>query len=75
MIKKANIQLVISAEIEYDDDDYVGIEPSDVLSHITIQESDVIDGFEITTNIDGLDNTTDFFLQNAVIKSRNEVPV
>lgn len=44
-----------------------GIPASGVLKGLRFRESDVVDGFDITTHIPGFDNTSDFFLENGAI--------
>ncbi len=44
-----------------------GLEFEDVLHGTVLRESDVIDGFELTTNISGLSPVSDFFLCNGRI--------
>lgn len=67
------IELKIIADIDIDKDEYPDITPEKVLDGVRVYESDVIDGFEITTSIRGLDNTQDFFLKNAVIEEKQLV--
>ena len=64
------IELKIIADIDIDQDEYPDITPETVLDSVRVYESDVVDGFEITTSIKGLDNTHDFFLQNAVLEEK-----
>ena len=45
-----------------------GCDIDDILTGIRIYDSDIADGFEITTGIRGCDNTADFFLKNGIIK-------
>lgn len=67
------IELKIIADIDIDQDEYPDITPEIVLDGVRVYESDVVDGFEITTSIRGLDNTNDFFLKNAVIEEKQLV--
>lgn len=64
------IELKIIADIDIDQDEYPDITPEEVLNGVRVYESDVVDGFEITTSINGLDNTQDFFLKNAVLEEK-----
>ena len=64
------IEFKITADVEIDKRKYPDITPETVLDGIRIYESDVIDGFEVTTSINGLDNTNDFFLKNAVLEEK-----
>lgn len=64
------IELKIIADIDIDQDEYPNITPETVLDGVRVYESDVVDGFEITTSIKGLDNTSDFFLKNAVLEEK-----
>lgn len=64
------IEFKITADIEIDQEEYPDITPEKILESIRIYESDVIDGFEVTTSINGLDNTSDFFLKNAVLEEK-----
>ncbi|MBR6509709.1 MAG: hypothetical protein IKT38_03790 [Clostridia bacterium] len=64
------IEFKITADVEIDQEEYPDITPEKILESIRIYESDVIDGFEVTTSINGLDNTSDFFLKNAVLEEK-----
>lgn len=64
------IELKIIADIDIDQEEYPDITPEIVLDGVRVYESDVVDGFEITTSIRGLDNTNDFFLKNAVLEDK-----
>ena len=64
------IKLKIIADLDIDQDEYPNITPETVLDGVRAYESDVVDGFEITTSIKGLDNTQDFFLKNAVLEEK-----
>lgn len=64
------IELKIIADIDIDQDEYPDMTPEKVLDGVRVYESDVVDGFEITTSIKGLDNTQDFFLKNAVLEEK-----
>lgn len=70
MVRKLKIELKIIADIEIDQEEYPEITPEEVLDGITIYDSDVVDGFELTTEIYGLSNTSDFFLRNAYIEKK-----
>lgn len=65
------IEFKITADVEIDQKKYPNITPEMILDGIRIYESDVIDGFEVTTSINGLDNTSDFFLKNAAIEEKH----
>ncbi len=65
------VELKIEAEIEIDKDEYPNITPQMVLNGVRIFESDVCDGFEITTSIEGCNNTSDFFLKDAVLLEKH----
>ena len=67
------IELKITADIDIDKDENPDITPEKVLDGVRVYESDVVDGFEITTSIKGLDNTQDFFLKNAVLEEKQLV--
>ena len=64
------IEFKITADVEIDQEEYPDITPEKILESIRIYESDVIDGLEVTTSINGLDNTSDFFLKNAVLEEK-----
>lgn len=64
------IEFKITADVEIDQEEYPDITPEKILESIRIYESDVIDGFEVTTSINGLDNTSAFFLKNAVLEEK-----
>ena len=54
-------------DVDIDKDQYPHLTIEDIEKSIVIQNSDAIDGFEITTNLPHLDNTRDFFLWDGVI--------
>ena len=54
-------------DVDIDKDQYPHLTIEDIEKSIVIQNSDAIDGFEITTNLPRLDNTRDFFLWDGVI--------
>lgn len=64
------VEFTIVADIEINKEKYPYMTPEKVLEGIEVYESDVIDGFEITTNIKGFDNTADFFLKNAELRDK-----
>lgn len=64
------IELTVIADVFIDENSYPNIAPKNVLDGVTIQNSDIIDGFEITTNIPNHDNTKDFFFTSAKITKR-----
>ena len=63
-------ELTIVADVFIDENSYPTIAPNDVLKGVIIQNSDIIDGFEITTSIPNLDNTKDFFFTSAKIMKK-----
>lgn len=63
------IELTVIADI-FIDDECQNISPNEVLKGIVIRGSDTVDGFELTTDIPGFDNTADFFLKNGRIKEK-----
>lgn len=65
------IEITIAADIVIDENKHPNITPDDLLKGVVIRNSDVVDGFELTTNIDGFDNTVDFFLQKAKITKKS----
>lgn len=68
---KIELNIIIDAFI--DKEEYPHISPEKLVDSIIIRNSDVFDGFEITTKIDGLDETKDFFLNSAKIKTKKLV--
>ena len=62
------IRIIVEAEIEAATMEECGCDIDDVRNGIRIYNSDIIDGFELTTSINGCDNTSDFFLKNSIIK-------
>lgn len=69
------IELKIVAEIEIDKEKYPDITPQMVFDGLRLYESDICDGFELTTSVKGCDNTADFFLKNAAIAGKKWLPV
>ena len=53
--------------MDIDTDEYTNLTADEVAKSIILQDSDVVDGFEITTNHPDLENTSDFVLSNGVI--------
>lgn len=66
-------EIVLSVEINIDKKEYPNVSEKDVLDNLIIQDSDVIDGFELTTEIRGYDNANDYFLKNARIVSKKQI--
>lgn len=69
------VQIIIEAEIDEESlaeksKDNLPITPEDVLQAIILQDSDRIDGFEVTTSLLGFDCAFDFFLCNGKITSK-----
>ena len=60
-------------DVDIDKDQYSHLTIEDIEKSIVIQNSDAIDGFEITTNLPHLDNTRDFFLWDGVIVKKELV--
>ena len=60
-------------DVDIDKDQYPHLTIEDIKKSIVIQNSDAIDGFEITTNHPRLDNTRDFFLWDGVIVKKELV--
>ena len=65
--KPIKIRLTVEMDVDIDTEEYPDLTEEEVKKAIVIQDSDVIDGFEITTNHPYYDNTNDFFLRNGVI--------
>ena len=59
--------------MDIDKDKYPNITSEDIARAIILQDSDAIDGFEITTQLPQLDNTSDFFLWEGVIVKKELV--
>lgn len=68
--RNLKIELTITADVFIDKNSYPNIAPNDVLNGVIIQNSDIIDGFELTTSIPNTDNTKDFFFTSAKITKR-----
>lgn len=66
-------EIVISVEICIDKKEYPNVSEKDVLDNLIIQDSDIIDGFELTTEIRDYDNAKDYFLKNARIISKRKI--
>ena len=60
-------KLRLTIEMDIDTDEYTNLTADEVAKSIILQDSDVVDGFEITTNHPDLENTSDFVLSNGVI--------
>jgi hypothetical protein len=66
-MEKARKKIRLTIEMYIDTDEYPNLTAKEVEQSIILQDSDVIDGFEITTCHPDLDNTSDFVLKNGVI--------
>lgn len=64
-------EIVLSIEIDIDKNEYPDVTDKDVVEGLIIQDSDIVDGFELTTAVRGYDNTKDYFLKNAKIINKN----
>lgn len=45
-------------------EDGLDVSVKEIMKGITVRDHDVVDGFEVTTSIDGYDCTSDFFLDS-----------
>ncbi len=61
------IRLTLEMDVDIDAEEYPDMTEEEVRKAVVIQDSEVIDGFEITTRHPHYDNTNDFFLSNGVI--------
>lgn len=61
------IRLTVEMDVDIDTEEYPDMTEEEVRKAVVIQDSDVVDGFEITTSHPHYDNTNDFFLSNGVI--------
>ena len=69
-MEKARKKIRLTIEMYIDTDEYPNLTAKEVEQSIILQDSDVIDGFEITTCHPDLDNTSDFVLKNGVIVAK-----
>ncbi len=69
------VQLTLEMDIEIDKEEYPDLDEEQILKSITVYDDDVIDGFGLTTHMNGYDNTQDFFLSNAKIVSKQALPI
>lgn len=67
---KAKIMVILEMDVEYDRKEYPEVTPEKIANGLFIEDDDVVDGFDISTLVDGCDNTKDFFLKNAKIVSK-----
>ena len=70
--QQAKIRLTIEMDIAVDE--YPNLTADEVAKSIILQDSDMIDGFEITTNHPDLENNSDFVLSNGAIVRKELVP-
>lgn len=70
---KAKLMIMLEVDVEYDRAEYPNVTPELIAKGLFVEDDDVVDGFDISTLVDGCDNTQDFFLKNAKIVSRNVV--
>ena len=66
-MEKTRKKLRLTIEMDIDTDEHPNLTAKEVEQSIILQDSDVVDGFEITTCHPDLDNTSDFVLSNGVI--------
>ena len=64
------IELTIIADVLIEENSYSNVVSDTVLDGVIIQNSDTIDGFEITTSIPNPDNTKNFFFTSAKITKK-----
>ena len=69
-MEKTRKKLRLTIEMDIDTDEYPNLTADEVAKSIILQDSDVVDGFEITTNHPDLENTSDFVLSNGVIAQK-----
>ena len=65
-----HVRMVIEFDIDEESLQEKGIHAEDVFNHIVLQDSDVIDGFEIFTAHPGFDCASDFFLCASSVVSK-----
>lgn len=65
---KKKIRLTI--EVEVGDYKKYDLDENDVFYGLTLEKSDIVDGYELTTDIDELDNTVDYIIKNAKIVNK-----
>lgn len=70
---KAKLMIMLEVDVEYDRAEYPEVTPELIAKGLFVEDDDVVDGFDISTLVDGCDNTQDFFLKNAKIVGRNVV--
>ena len=73
MTDKKKLRLTLEMDVEIDREEYPELTENEIEDGIFLRDSDDIDGFEITTDISGLDHTTDFFLRNGKISKKEWV--
>lgn len=59
---KIRLEIEFEMETELEESDITKTK-NELLNGIKIEDSDVVDGFEITTDFDDCDNTSDFFIK------------
>ncbi len=59
---KVKLEIEFEMETELEESDITKTK-NELLNGIRIEDSDVVDGFEITTDFDDCDNTSDFFIK------------
>lgn len=74
-MKDARVRMVIEFDIDSESLAEKGLTPEAVFNHLTMSDSDVIDGFEIyPSGIDEVSVVSDFFLCNGEIISKEIIP-
>ena len=67
---KPRVRMTIEFDIDQDALDEHGLSANDVFHHLTFEEDDVVDGFQVSTNLPGLDPVSNFFLCSGKVVSQ-----
>lgn len=72
-MKNKKARVIVEFDIQEKSLQKHGVTINQVIKNIVLKDHDIIDGFELTTDMYDLDNTYDFFLDNGKIISKEIV--
>lgn len=72
---KAKLVVMIEVDVEYEEKEYPSVTPEMVANGLFVEDDDVVDGFDVSTLVEGCNNMTDFFMSGARIVGRSVVSV
>lgn len=64
------VRLTVELDVEIDKTEHPNLDEKQVFNGIYMCDDDIVDGFLLSTDIPGYDNTNDFFLRNGKIAKK-----